>query len=216
MLKFYKFLLFNFCGFVVLMELLAFYGFVKTQSLIFFVLLCLIPYLVPLTTFRVLNYFWPLKEGRSHLQAETYSPWLAAYRIQLIYGLFPFFECALLAFPGLYSCWLRAWGSKIGRRVIWAATVTVTDRSHLHIGDEAFIGAGVYFSSHVVQDSKDKFLLLYKRITVGNNVFIGAGCRLGPGVVIKDKARVPILTDLYINETFPKVNNEVGAVETIG
>ena len=44
-------------------------------------------------------------------------------------------------------------------------------------------------------------MMLYVRaIRIGNDVFIGAGSRIGPGVVIDDGVYLPILTDLYVNQ----------------
>jgi UDP-3-O-[3-hydroxymyristoyl] glucosamine N-acyltransferase len=38
-------------------------------------------------------------------------------------------------------------------------------------------------------------------VKIGNDVFIGAGSRVGPGVVIADGVYLPVLTDLYVNQS---------------
>ena len=169
-----------------------------------FLLVLATPYLLPLTLFRLLMWLAPIKEGRSLVAKGVWSSWFISYRLQLIYGYFPCLENLLLCFPGLFSMWLRAWGSRVGKGVFWAATVQITDRGHLNIGDGAFFGSQVYLSPHVVQRRGQWGVLYFKTITIGQGAFVGAGCRMGPGVTIRDEARVSLLTDLYLNETFPK------------
>jgi UDP-3-O-[3-hydroxymyristoyl] glucosamine N-acyltransferase len=44
-------------------------------------------------------------------------------------------------------------------------------------------------------------MALYTRtIKIGNDVFIGAGSRIGPGAMIADGIFLPVLTDVHINE----------------
>lgn len=166
-------------------------------------LVCLHPYLTPLIAFRLHGLFFKIKEGPSYFGIDYYSPWLTAHRLQIVFAVFPVLERVLTVVPGLFSLWLRAWGSKIGRGVLWLPGVEITDRSHLVIGDDVFVGNKVYFSPHVVRDAGEKkFLLYYKRITVGSGSFVGAGSRLGPGAVIPPQSRVPLLTDVYVNQTW--------------
>ena len=192
-----------FPGIVITLEVIGLYCFATNPTLTKITLLVLFPYLFPLLVFRSLTWLLPLKEGREYVKRGSLSVWFLSYRIQLLYGLLPALEGILLAFPGLFSLWLRAWGSDIGSRVFWAATVKVTDRSHLNIGDNVFIGNEVYFSPHVVSRGQERNFLYYRKISVEQNSFVGAGCRMGPGVRIKTGSRVPALTDLYLNETFP-------------
>ena len=192
-----------FPGIVITIEFIELYSFATNPTLAKLTFLVLTPYLLPLLSFRSLTWIFPLKEGREYVKKGSLSVWFLTYRIQLLYGLLPALEGVLLAFPGLFSLWLRAWGSNIGSRVFWAATVKVTDRSHLIIGDNVFIGNEVYFSPHVVSRGQERNFLYYRRITIEKNCFIGAGCRMGPGVRIKTGSKVPALTDLYLNETFP-------------
>jgi len=188
---------------IIAIELALLYAIVSRPGIPLFLALCIAPYLVPLLAFRILNAITPLKEGRSILTKQTYSSWVGAYRLQHLYILFPFLESVLHAVPGLYSFWLRAWGSKIGKNVIWGGTATITDRSMLVIGDDVFVGNLVYMSPHVVNPTREHLLLYLKKIRIGSSVFIGAGSRLGPGAVVHDNSFVPILTDLYLNEHFP-------------
>lgn len=194
---------FFFPGLIVLTSLAAAYWCLMAPHPARFLLTLSIPYLVPLLLFRLMVAVLPIKEGGSVLAKGVWSSWFLSYRLQLIYGYFPFLEGALLAFPGLFSWWLRAWGSKVGKGVFWAATVQITDRGHLDIGDGAFFGNAVYLSPHVVQRRGGRGILYFKRIRIGKGSFVGAGCRLGPGVVVHDGALVPLLTDLYLKEEFP-------------
>ena len=196
---------FYFPGLLLLLELAVIYRFVSTPSIAGLALVCVVPYAVPLFLFRLMMLIAPLKEGREYLDRGKFSPWFIAYRLQVIYGLLPFLEGILLAFPGLFSFWLRCWGSRIGKNVFWAATVKVADRSHMTIGDNVFVGNEAYFSPHVVKRGRERNLLYYKGITIEDDCFIGAGSRMGPGVVIRSGAQLPALTVLYLNEEFPAV-----------
>lgn len=40
-----------------------------------------------------------------------------------------------LLIPGIFSCWLRLWGAKVGRDVYWTTRLEIADRSLLEIGD---------------------------------------------------------------------------------
>ena len=193
----------HFPGLLVLGELIGIYFFARNPQWPTFVALVLAPYLIPLGLYRLMVLFAPVEIGRSALAKDVWSSWFLSYRLQVIYGHFPFLEGALFSVPGLYSLWLRAWGSKVGRRVFWACTARVTDRGHLIIGSDTFFGHDVYLSPHVVRRKGERGVLYFKPITIGSRCFIGAGSRMGPGVVVHSDSSVPLLTDLYLNEEFP-------------
>jgi hypothetical protein len=192
-----------FPGLMVVSMLALFYQLLARRSLPLFFCLLIFPYLVPLLLFRILCFIAPLREGSSVLAKEVWSTWFVSYRLQLIYGYFPFLEGVLLAIPGLFNLWLRAWGSHIGKGVFWAATVQVADRGHLEIGDNVMLGNAVFLSSHVMQRRGARGVLYVKRIRIGADAFVGSGVRMGPGVVVEPGALVPLLTDLYVKQRYP-------------
>lgn len=194
----------GFPGLLTAATLAAFYAFVSRPTPARFGVLLALPYVVPLVGFRLLMLVSPLREGASVLAKGVWSPWFVSYRLQVIYAYFPFLEGALLSVPGLFNWWLRAWGSRVGRRVGFAAVVQITDRGHLVIGDDVLFGNLVYLSPHVVQQRRGRGVLYFKRITIGSRCFVGAGVRMGPGVIVDDDSMVPLLTDLYVKERFPK------------
>jgi len=164
------------------------------------VLLVVILYLVPPLTFRLHRIFFPIRKSLSNLSDRKYSPWWGAHQIQLVYIAIPQLEAALRLAPGLYSAWLRLWGSKIGRRVYWTPNVEITDRHLLDIGDHVVCGHKCKFLGHAIKPSGQKMALYTRSIKVGNEVFIGAGSRIGPGAVIADGSFLPVLTDVHINQ----------------
>src|SRR5262245_3121557 len=83
------------------------------------VMLVVILYLVPPLTFRLHQIIFPIRKSLSNIAERKYSPWWGAHQIQLIYIAIPQLEAALRLVPGLYSAWLRLWGSRIGRGVYW-------------------------------------------------------------------------------------------------
>ncbi|MGH9755565.1 MAG: acyltransferase, partial [Blastocatellia bacterium] len=164
------------------------------------VILAAILYLVPPLTFRLHRIFFPIKKSLSNLADRKYSPWWGAHQIQLIYTAIPQLEAALRLVPGLYSAWLRLWGSRIGRRVYWTPNVEITDRHLMDIGDRVVCGHKCKFLGHAIKPSDQKMTLYTRTIKIGSDVFIGAGSRIGPGAVIADGIFLPVLTDVHINQ----------------
>jgi hypothetical protein len=162
--------------------------------------LILILYLLPPITLRIHEIFFPLREGASKLSDPKYSHWWGAHQIQLIYIALPQLEALLRLVPGLYSAWLRLWGSRVGRSVYWTPNIEITDRSRLEIGDRVVFGHKCKLLGHAIKPKGDEVILYLRRIKIGNNAFIGAGSRIGPGAVIGDGAYLPVLTDVYINQ----------------
>ncbi len=171
--------------------------FVTSGSPAFVVAGLLLLYGVPPVAFKVHNHFHPLREGPSHLVGDKYSSWWGGHQIQLIYIAFPFLEEALRIVPGLFSAWLRLWGSRIGQRVYWTPRFHLGDRSLLDIGDEVVMGYDAGMSGHLVKRTRKNILLYVKRIEIGDRAFIGAGARIGPGVVIGPDAEIEGGSVLY-------------------
>ncbi len=122
--------------------------------------------------------------------------------------------------PGAFSCWLRLWGSKIGKRVYWTPRLELLDRHLLDIGDSVVFGYNSGLCGHIVvsrrqfekqsqlgisdtvaQSKDDRPVLLIGKVTIGDGAFIGAGSRLGPGVVIGKRVSLPVLSILIANQT---------------
>ena len=174
---------------------------ITLQRAVWLLQLPVIVYLIPPLCFRLHQRLAPLREGLHTLDAPGYSPWWGSLQLQNIYNALPSLEAILRIIPGCYSAWLRLWGSKIGSDVVWSPRVEISDRSLLEIGDRVIFGHKVALYPHVVdQRPKRGVRLFLKTIRIGDDVFLGAGSRLGPGADIADSTRLPILTDVYVNE----------------
>jgi acetyltransferase-like isoleucine patch superfamily enzyme len=92
------------------------------------------------------------------------------------------------------------WGAEVGANVYWVPQVEIADRGLLKIGNNVVFGYQVRLFSHVVKPRKENLMLYVKQIEIGNNVFIGVGSNLGPGVVLEDNVFLPAKTDLYPNQ----------------
>lgn len=154
-------------------------------------------YGVPLCLFRMVNALRPIREGFSRLDGPTYSPWWAGHQIQWIYVAIPVLEQVVRLVPGLFSAWLRLWGSRVGKGVYWAPQFEILDRSLMEIGDRVIFGHGVFCSAHVLRRRRNGLSLYVEKIRIGDEALIGLGSRLGPGVTIADHSTVPVATDLY-------------------
>jgi acetyltransferase-like isoleucine patch superfamily enzyme len=157
-------------------------------------------YAFPLLTYRLHQWRYPIVEGVYYLMGKEYSPWWGSHQIQTIYIVLPVLEKILQAIPGAFSAWLRLWGAEVGANVYWVPQVEIADRGLLKIGDNVIFGYQVRLFSHVVKPRKGNLMLYIKRIEIGNDVFIGVGSNLGPGVVLEDNAFVQARTDLYPNQ----------------
>ncbi len=189
---------------VVLSTLYFLTKFVLTGLGWFLVLGFLSPYLIPLLTYRLMALFAPIKEGASYIGEEKFSPWVTAFRIQQIYVMFPFLENFLHLLPGLFALWLRLWGSKIGKRVVFAPNISLVDRTHLEIDDYVMFGNSCFLSCHLVEVRKGRFFCYVKKIKIGKGAFIGAFCNLGPGTKIESGTNIPIGSYFTVNQTKPK------------
>lgn len=174
---------------------------ITQQRAAWLLLLPITVYLIPPLCFRLHQSSAPLREGLHSLDAPGYSPWWGSLQLQNIFNALPALEAILRIVPGCYSSWLRLWGSKVGSHVVWTPQVEISDRSLLEIGDRVVFGHKVALFSHVVdKHAQHGFRLYLKRVHIGDAVFLGAGCRLGPGSYIAEGTRLPVLTDVYVNE----------------
>lgn len=161
-------------------------------------LFCL--YGLPVMVYRLHTWRYPVVEGVSYLADKTYSPWWGSHQIQAIYIAVPVLEAVLRLIPGAFSGWLRLWGAKVGQQVYWTPGLEIADRGLLEIGDRVIFGHRIGLYSHVIKPRKQNLMLYVKKIRIGNDVFLGAGCHLGPGTVINDGVYLPVATHVYPNQ----------------
>ena len=174
------------------------------------VLLLVIIYLVPPVSLRIHQAIFPIKETRSDLAKRQYSPWWGAHQIQVLYTAVPQLEALLRIIPGAYSAWLRLCGSRVGRQVYWTPNIEITDRSMLEIGDRVIFGHECKLLGHAIKPKGTTMTLFVRKIKIGNDVFVGAGSRIGLGAEIADGVFLPVLTDVFMNqkiETSPVEKN---------
>jgi hypothetical protein len=145
-------------------------------------------YLAPPALARLVRKLAAVPEGRIALDTPGFLGWWATAQFQMIFNRLPLLEEALRLVPGLYSNWLRLWGSRIGRLTFWAPGVAVLDRGYLDIGDDVVFGAGVRLNGHVLLRNPDGALeLALGRIRIGDGASIGgyslltAGTEIGAG-----------------------------------
>ncbi|MBC7538712.1 MAG: acyl transferase [Bacteriovorax sp.] len=185
--------------------LFLFAQFVLTKCLIFFVLFCIVPYLLPLFIQRIVLGIYPLKEGGNYigLAEKSFSPWLFSLRIQQIYLVFPQLERLLFFLPGLYSAWLRAWGSQIGKSVFWTPGTVVNDRGLMEVGDFVIFGHNTYMSSHLLRVKNGNFFVYVRKIKIGSYTFVGAFTKMGPGTNISSGSQIQAMSNFSVNQKFP-------------
>jgi hypothetical protein len=183
---------------IIFLTLIEFIFLIKSQSVFHLIMIIFVLYLLPVLTFRLHDYFFPLIEENTIFPSGKYPAWWGSLYIQRIYLSIPLLENILRMIPGVYSFWLRLWGSKVGKNVFYATSMEISDRSLLDIGDFVIFGNKSGYYSHVLSPTKDgRMLLMIKKITIGNNVFIGAWSTVGPGINIPDGTKVPLKSNLY-------------------
>jgi hypothetical protein len=177
--------------------------FVRHPSVAGFLGLLFVWYLVPPLCFRLHDWFCPLREGREDLaDRRKYSAWWGSQQFQIVYTLIPQLEMLLRLIPGAYSAWLRLWGSRIGRGVMWTPVVEVMDRSLLDIGDHVLIGHQVAMVSHTVMPKGSRHILHVARIRVGDGAFISGRSGLGLGARVAPGEFLSFGSHVYLNRRF--------------
>ena len=156
-----------------------------------------IVYVFPLLCHRIHFLFFPFSDGYWDLSEKKYNPWWASHMFQYPFIALPWVESLLHFVPGLYSLWLRAWGSKIGKKVFWTPRVEVIDRGLIEVGDGAIFGHISAMSSHMVAEIDGKPCLVIKKIVIGKKAFIGADSQHGPGVIVADRTKLKPKSRLY-------------------
>jgi len=183
---------------IILLTILEFINLIMYQNLYHFFMIIFILYFLPLLTFRIHNIFYPLIEENTIFPSGKYPAWWGSLYIQRIYLSIPILENILRMLPGVYSFWLRLWGSKVGKNIFYATQMEISDRSLLEIGDFVIFGNQSGYYCHVLSPTKDgRMLLMIKKIIIGSNVFIGAWSTLGPGISIPDRTKIPLRSNLF-------------------
>ena len=149
-------------------------------------------YLVPPLACRLASSITPAPDGTFELDTREFLRWWFLAQWQVIFNRFPVLEEALRMVPGLYSQWLRLWGSRIGSLVYWSSGVTMLDRSYLDIGDRVVFGAGVVVSPHnLAPEASRRLKLLVSTVSVGDDTMVGGQAILAPGVRIASEEMIP-------------------------
>ncbi len=170
---------------------------ISSPSALSFSFIFLSIYIFPLIIFRILNFFTPIKEGVSDILNDRFSPWWAGHQIQMLFISIPSLEAILRIIPGLFSLWLRCWGSKVGKRVYWTPGSVHYDRNLLRIGNGVIFGERSTTVCHVITPKDGKGLLRIKFVEIEDYAFIGAGCVLSPGVIVESGVMIKAGTDVY-------------------
>ncbi len=104
--------------------------------------------------------------------------------------------------------YLKTQGAKVGNNVIIEGPISVTEGFLLEIGDNCNLSSGVCFFTHDGSNTVLEHLNYskpgyrkYGKITLGNNVFVGARAIFLPGVTIGDN--VVIGTGSVVTKSFP-------------
>lgn len=164
-------------------------------------------YLIPPMLLRLQNIFRPIKGGVHEFSYQIYNPWFGAYCLQSAFWAIPQFESLLRLIPGVYSAWLRLWGSKIGKGVYWTPVAEILDRSMIEVGDYVVVGHHNIITCHLISghETKSGLRLFLAYSKVGEHVLLGGEVRVGPGAVILPRTLVKYGTICKARETYGKV-----------
>lgn len=140
-------------------------------------------YIVPLVPGRLLRASLRSAPPEIPTGSRDFLRWWASFQCQVLFLRFPVFEEILRLIPGLYSLWLRGWGSRIGRLTYWAPQTLILDRGFLDIGDHVIFGAGVRLNPHVMERDLEPLLRLAP-VRIGDGAMIGGYSLLTAGTEI--------------------------------
>jgi hypothetical protein len=145
-------------------------------------------FILPPLLRRLVHALAPLPAGKISIESGGFLSWWATAQFQIIFNRLPMIEELLRMIPGVYSSWLRLWGSRIGRLTYWAPGMVVLDREYLDLGDDVVFGAGVRLNGHVILRNRQGNLeLAVAPIKIGSGAAIGgyslltAGTEIAPG-----------------------------------
>jgi hypothetical protein len=142
-------------------------------------------YLAPLIPGRLLRESLRKAPPEILIGTPDFLRWWACFQCQVLFLRFPSLEEVLRSIPGLYSLWLRLWGSRIGKLTYWAPRTIILDRGFLDIGDHVVFGAGVRLNPHVMERDETSLLKLAP-IKVGERALVGGYSLLTAGTEIAD------------------------------
>ncbi|MEO7651104.1 MAG: hypothetical protein ABIZ80_11600 [Bryobacteraceae bacterium] len=149
-------------------------------------------YLLPPALARLTSAICGVPDGSHAVSSRAFLGWWAMAQYQMLFNRLPFLEEGMRLVPGLYSLWLRLWGSRIGRLTFWSPGVSVLDRGYLDIGNDVVLATGVRLNGHVLHRNKQGELeLALARIRIGEGATIGgyslltAGTEIAPGEATK-------------------------------
>jgi hypothetical protein len=144
-------------------------------------------YLLPPVLARCILALWPIREGHIAVPSRDYFVWWGVLNLQIIFCRLTFLEEAMRLVPGLYTAWLRLWGSRIGSFTYWAAGLRILDRSFLDIGDGVAFGAGVRLNPHVIAENESgQMELILAKIHIGHRAIVGGYGLLTAGTRVDD------------------------------
>jgi hypothetical protein len=148
-------------------------------------------YLLPPLAARLLTAACGKPSGRHAPTEGAFLVWWATLQLQTLFLRLPFLEELLRLVPGLYSAWLRLWGSRVGSRVYWSAGTVVLDRGYLDVGEGVVFGAGVRLNGHVLAKEDGRLTLIVDVVRVGAGAAVGgyslltAGTEVAPGETLR-------------------------------
>jgi hypothetical protein len=144
--------------------------------------------LLPPLLARIVHALAPLPGPRISVESGGFLAWWATAQFQIIFNRLPMIEEMLRMIPGVYSNWLRLWGSRIGRLTYWSPGMVVLDREYLDLGDDVVFGAGVRLNGHVIlRNRQGRLELAVAPIKIGSGASVGgyslltAGTQIPPG-----------------------------------
>jgi hypothetical protein len=144
--------------------------------------------LLPPLLARSVHALAPLSGTRISVESGGFLAWWATAQFQIIFNRLPMIEETLRMIPGVYSSWLRLWGSRIGRLTYWSPGMVVLDREYLDLGDDVVFGAGVRLNGHVIlRNQHGRLELAVAPIKIGSGAAVGgyslltAGTEIPPG-----------------------------------
>ena len=138
--------------------------------------------LLPPVVVRVSQRVKPVAE-ESDFGSPAFLRWWWQSQWQVVFNRLPLIEEALRLVPGLYSQWLRLWGSRVGRLVYWTPGLRVLDRQFLDLGDQCSFGSNVSLNPHVLgpHPATGGRVLLVAPVRVGSRAVVGGESILTAG-----------------------------------
>lgn len=173
-------------------------------------------YLVPPILARLVMLASGRPYGRGLRQPDrAYKTWWLIFQLQVVHNRLPWLDELLRLVPGLYSLWLRLWGSRASAMVYWGPGVRILDRGLVEVHAGAVLGVESALAGHAGRiDADGAYVVDVAPAVVEEGAILGARSGVGPGGRVRAGAMLPAARGVRPFAQWPPAGKTTGDVRS--